>query len=148
MFKGRAISYLVQLYWLCRNVYVLSNSPHPPIVAAGGFLTSPGRMRCVMGMSFWEFPPANLNPGDPCSHHWITAVLVWSRLQSGRRASSQAHSCGNGPWCQRAGKTRVRWGDDIIAGSTFLKAYKNAGGGNGWADFVHGANVLWDTVQR
>ena len=41
-----------------------------------------------------------------------------------------------------------RWEDDIIAGSTFLKAYRNAEDRNRWADFVHGANVLWDTVQR
>ena len=32
--------------------------------------------------------------------------------------------------------------------STFLDAYRNAEDRNRWADFVHGANVLWDTVQR
>ena len=36
----------------------------------------------------------------------------------------------------------------IVAGSTFLEAYRNAEDRNRKADFVHGANVLWDTVQR
>ena len=53
------------------------------------------------------------------------------------------------PGTSRQGRPRKRWEDDIIAdGSTFLEAYRNAEGRNRWADFVNGANVLWDTVQR
>ena len=52
------------------------------------------------------------------------------------------------PGANRQGRPRKRWEDDIIAGSTFLEAYRNAEVGNRWADLVHGANVLWDTVQR
>ena len=52
------------------------------------------------------------------------------------------------PGTNRQGRPRKRWEDDIIAGSTFLEAYRNAEDRNKWADFVHGANVLWDTVQR
>ena len=51
------------------------------------------------------------------------------------------------PGTIRQGRPRKRWEDDIIAG-TFLEAYRNAEDRNRWADFVHGANVLWDTVQR
>ena len=46
------------------------------------------------------------------------------------------------------GRPRKRWEDNIIAGSTSLEAYRNAEDRNRWADFVHGANVPWDTVQR
>ena len=52
------------------------------------------------------------------------------------------------PGINRQGRPRKRWEDDIIAGSTFLEAYRNAEDRNRWTDFVHGANVLWDTVQR
>ena len=52
------------------------------------------------------------------------------------------------PGTNRQGRPRKRWEDDIIAGSTFLKVYRNAEDRNRLADFVHGANVLWDTVQR
>ena len=52
------------------------------------------------------------------------------------------------PGTNRQGRPRKRWEDDIIAGSTFLKVYRNAEDRNKWADFVHGANVLWDKVQR
>ena len=52
------------------------------------------------------------------------------------------------PGTNRQGRPRKRWEDDITAGSTFLRAYRNAEDRNRWADFVHGANVLWDTVQR
>ena len=52
------------------------------------------------------------------------------------------------PDTNRQGRPRKRWEDDIIAGSTFLEAYRNAKDRTRWADFVHGANVLWDTVQR
>ena len=52
------------------------------------------------------------------------------------------------PGTNRQGRPRKRWQDDIIAGSTFLEAYRNVEDRNKWADFVHGANVLWDTVQR
>ena len=46
------------------------------------------------------------------------------------------------------GGPRKRWGDSVIAGSTFLEAYRNAEDENRWADFVHGTNVLFDTVQK
>ena len=52
------------------------------------------------------------------------------------------------PGTNRQERPRKRWEDDIIAGSTFLEAYRNAEDRNRWADFVHGANALWDTVQR
>ena len=52
------------------------------------------------------------------------------------------------PGTNRQGIPRKRWEDDITAGSTFLKAYRNAEDRNRWADFVRGANVLWDTVQK
>ena len=52
------------------------------------------------------------------------------------------------PGTNRQGRPRKRWEDDIIAGSTFLEAYRYAGDRNRWADFVYEANVLWDTVQR
>ena len=52
------------------------------------------------------------------------------------------------PGTNRQGKPRKRWEEYIIAGSTFLEAYRNAEDRNRWADFVHWANVLWDTVQR
>ena len=52
------------------------------------------------------------------------------------------------PGTNRQGRPRKIWEDDIIAGSTFLEAYRKAEGRNRWADFVHGANVLWNTVQR
>ena len=52
------------------------------------------------------------------------------------------------PGTNRQGRPRKRWEDDIIAGSTFLEAYRIAEDRNRWANFVHGANVLWDTVQR
>ena len=51
------------------------------------------------------------------------------------------------PGTNRQGGPRKRWEDDIIAGSTFLEAYRNAEDRSRWVDFVHGANVLWDTVQ-
>ena len=43
------------------------------------------------------------------------------------------------PGTNRQGIPRKRGEDDIIAGSTFLKAYRNAEDRNRWADFVHGA---------
>ena len=49
---------------------------------------------------------------------------------------------------EEMGRLRKRWEDDIIAGSTFLEAYRNAEDRNRWAEFVHGANILLDTVQR
>ena len=52
------------------------------------------------------------------------------------------------PRTNRQGRPRKRWEDDITAGSTFLEAYRNAEDKNRWADFVNGANVFWDTVQR
>ena len=52
------------------------------------------------------------------------------------------------PGTNRQGRPRKRLEDDIITGSTFLEVYRNAEDRNRWADFVHGANVLWDTVQR
>ena len=52
------------------------------------------------------------------------------------------------PGTNRQGRPRKRWEDDIIAGSIFLEAYRNAENRNRWADFVHGANVFRDTVQR
>ena len=52
------------------------------------------------------------------------------------------------PGTNRQGRPRKRWEDDIIAGSTFLEAYRIAEDRNRWVAFVHGANVLWDTVQR
>ena len=45
------------------------------------------------------------------------------------------------PGTNRQGRPRKRWEDDIIAGSNFLEVYYR------WADFVHGANVLWDTCK-
>ena len=52
------------------------------------------------------------------------------------------------PGTNRQGRPRKGWEDDIIAGSTFLEAYRNAEDRYRWANFVHGANVLWDMVQR
>ena len=52
------------------------------------------------------------------------------------------------PGTNRQGRPIKRWEDDIIAGSTFLEVYRNAEERNRWADFVHRANDLWDTVQR
>ena len=44
---------------------------------------------------------------------------------------------------RQLGRPRKRWEDDIIAGSTFLEAYRNAEDRNRWADFVlgHGAKI-------
>ena len=52
------------------------------------------------------------------------------------------------PGINRQRRPRKRWEDVIIAGSTFLEACTNAEDRNRWVDFVHGANVLWDLVQR
>ena len=53
------------------------------------------------------------------------------------------------PGTNRQGRPRKRWEDDIIAGSTLLKAYRNAEDRNRWADFCswsqhplgHGAKI-------
>ena len=50
---------------------------------------------------------------DPCSHHWITAVMVWPCLQNEQHVSSQTHSYGNGPWYQQTRKTQGRDGKMI-----------------------------------
>ena len=42
------------------------------------------------------------------------------------------------PGTNRQGRPRKRWEDDIIAGSIFLEAYRNAEDGNTWVDFFHG----------
>ena len=52
------------------------------------------------------------------------------------------------PGTNRQGRPMKRSEDHITAGSTFLEAYRNAEDRNRWAGFVHGANVLWDMVQR
>ena len=53
------------------------------------------------------------------------------------------------PGTNRQGRPRKRWEDDILATcSTFHLAYRNAQDRNTWAEFVRGANVLWDTVYR
>ena len=81
---------------------------------------------------------ASLNHSCPDGHVcWMSNMLLPKRILMEMV-----------PGTYRQGRPRKRWEDDIIAGSTFLEAYKNAEDRNIWADFVHGANVLWDTVQR
>ena len=52
------------------------------------------------------------------------------------------------PGTNRQGRPRKRWEDDIMAGTTFHMVYRTAQDRNTWSEFVRGANVLWDTVQR
>ena len=47
----------------------------------------------------------------------------------------------------RQGRPRKRWEDDIIAGTTFHKAYTNAQDRIRWVEFVRGANVLCVTSK-
>ena len=63
------------------------------------------------------------------------------------------HPHGNCPWHKQTGQGRPmkRWEDDIMAaGTNFQLAYINAQDENTWAglraEFVHRANVLWDTM--
>jgi hypothetical protein len=52
------------------------------------------------------------------------------------------------PGTNRQGRPRKRWEDDIMAGTTFHMVYRIAQDRNTWSEFVRGANVLRDTVQR
>ena len=74
---------------------------------------------------------------------WFGHVCKMSKMRLPKRILMEMV-----PGTNRQGRPRKRWENDIIAGSTFLEAYRNDEDRNRWADFVHRANVLWDTVQR
>ena len=53
------------------------------------------------------------------------------------------------PGTNRQGRPRKRWEDDIIAaGTTFHLAYRNAQDRYTWAEFVRGANLFRDMIDR
>ena len=98
----------------------------------------------LLRISSCKFTPKRILariPESPLS--WFGHVFRMSNMRLPKRILMEMV-----PGTKRQGRPRKRWEDDIIAGSTFLKAYRNAEDMNRWADFVHGANVLWDTVQR
>ena len=102
-----------------------------------------------MKKSFPEFPPVTLNQRgswpESLSLNRPNVDMYAVRTTS---AIPKRILMETVPGTNRQGRPRKIREDDIMAGTTFHMVYRIAQDRNTWSEFVRGANVLRDTVQR